>query len=474
MRLAIYIRVSTEEQAREGYSIPAQKQKLEAFALSQGWQVLKTYIDDGYSAKNLDRPQIQRLLEDCKHDLFDTVLVFKLDRIVRSVADLNHMLQLFDKYKVKFKSATEVFDTTSAMGRFFINLVASMAQWERETISERVHFVMKQKVETEHKWLSGNGPYGYDTEKGKLTINEEQAEWVHYMFERYRLEGKDTIAARLNELGVLTRDGNRWTGPRINYILKNPTYKGTLRWDFRVNGHDKKEEYTEIDDAVPAIIPKSVWEETQLIMKDRYIYKGKGNKGKYPFSGVLTCHRCGKRLHGERATIKGKYSYTHYKCGGRFRYKNCDLPMIRAELIEEMFLGMLDAPPIFKEDSRVDNTSRLENELYRIEKKVERLKDAYFEQFITKDEFIKRMKKEKDREEEIYLELESSNYHRSQGDLTEACQNLKKVWDIATPEEKKLAIHSIVENITIDVVKEYHISRPDEPVEIKFTDVALI
>lgn len=158
MLARIYIRVSTDEQAREGFSLAAQEERCRQFAQSQGWDVDKV-CDDGYSAKNLNRPAIQRAIRDVMAKKFDVLMVYRLDRLVRSVIDLHYLLDMFDKYGVKFKSVTEVFDTTTAMGRFFITLVGAMSQWERENLSERV------RVGIERGFMEGNRygkiPFGY-------------------------------------------------------------------------------------------------------------------------------------------------------------------------------------------------------------------------------------------------------------------------------------------------------------------------
>ncbi|MGF9826753.1 recombinase family protein, partial [Brevibacillus agri] len=132
MRTAVYMRVSTEDQAREGFSIPAQREKLLAYVHSQGWEVAAIYADEGISAKDTNRPALKRLLRDIREGNIDVVLVYRLDRLTRSVLDLYRLLQEFEKYDVRFKSCTEVYDTTTAIGRLFITLVAALAQWERE------------------------------------------------------------------------------------------------------------------------------------------------------------------------------------------------------------------------------------------------------------------------------------------------------------------------------------------------------
>lgn len=145
-RAVDYTRVSTDEQAREGYSINSQRDYNLKFIESQNWDLVDSYVDDGYSAKDLIRPNMQRLINDAKARKFDVVVFYKLDRLVRSVSDLDKLLKIFDANNIGIRSVTEPFDTTTAIGRFLITLVAAIAQWERETISERVVVNMTKKA----------------------------------------------------------------------------------------------------------------------------------------------------------------------------------------------------------------------------------------------------------------------------------------------------------------------------------------
>ena len=181
MRAALYIRVSTDEQAREGFSIDAQKRKLLAYAESQDWDVTSILVDDGYSAKDLNRPAMQELLEKVRGEEIDVVLVFKLDRLTRSVKDLYHLLDEFARHDVGFRSSQEQFDTTTTMGRAMLGILGIFAQWERETIAERVRMGMEQKVR-EGKKPGGKYPYGYDRDGNLIP---EEAEIIRRLRDMY-------------------------------------------------------------------------------------------------------------------------------------------------------------------------------------------------------------------------------------------------------------------------------------------------
>lgn len=222
MRVTAYIRVSTEEQAQEGFSIPAQRDRLTAYAQSQGWQIIGYYVDEGKSAKSTNRPELQRLLNDVRNNQVDIVLVYKLDRLTRSVLDLYQLLEVFEKHNCKFKSATELYDTTTALGRLFITLVAALAQWERENLGERVRMGMTEKVK-QGEWHGSKPSYGYsyDPKEKKLLLNDDEVVILRKMFKWYINEGSGDrkIAVRLNELGHFSRKGKPWTENMVAKVL---------------------------------------------------------------------------------------------------------------------------------------------------------------------------------------------------------------------------------------------------------------
>jgi len=235
LRCAIYTRVSTDLGLEQDFnSLDAQREASEAFIKSQaheGWRPIRTAYDDGgYSGGSLDRPSLQKLLQDIKAKLIDVVLVYKVDRLTRSLADFAKLVELFDAHGVSFVSVTQAFNTTSSMGRLTLNVLLSFAQFEREVTSERI----RDKVAASKKkgiWMGGNVPLGYRVENRKLLVEPGEARTVRMIFERYLALGSVTaLVAELSEKGIRTRlrqrptgaiGGVRFTTGPLLYLLKN-------------------------------------------------------------------------------------------------------------------------------------------------------------------------------------------------------------------------------------------------------------
>lgn len=185
--IALYARVSTDEQAEHGFSIDSQKDRLEAYCKSQAWEDYRFYVDDGYTGTNTDRPALQLMLTHIKEGKIQTVVVFKLDRLSRKQKDVLQLLEdQFEKNKVAFKSVTEYFDTASPLGKVFLGILAAFAQFERDTIVERVTNAMVTRTK-KGLWNGGPPPFGYryDIELKKLLIHPEEAEIVREVFKKF-------------------------------------------------------------------------------------------------------------------------------------------------------------------------------------------------------------------------------------------------------------------------------------------------
>src|SRR5882672_2947659 len=188
-RCAIYTRKSSEEGLEQEFnSLQAQREACAAFIKSQqgeGWRLLKTdYDDGGISGGTMERPSLQRLLEDIRQELVDVVVVYKVDRLTRSLADFARMVELFDARGVSFVAVTQQFNTTSSMGRLTLNVLLSFAQFEREVTGERI----RDKIAASKRkgmWMGGYPPLGYEVRERRLVVNPTEANTVRYIYERY-------------------------------------------------------------------------------------------------------------------------------------------------------------------------------------------------------------------------------------------------------------------------------------------------
>ncbi|NOZ58196.1 MAG: recombinase family protein [Euryarchaeota archaeon] len=264
-RVAIYVRVSTEDQAKEGFSLDAQLERLRSYCSARGWVVYREYVDDGYSGRHTNRPAYQRMLREM--DNWDVLLVLKMDRIHRNSRNFMEMMELLNRNNKEFVSMTESLDTSTAMGRFVMDIIQRIAQLESEQIGERVYTGMEQKARTpteqlgggRHPYLGFAHPYGYSYSGGRLEVVEEEARVVRQIFREY-IGGRtlEEICAELNRRRVPTKKGGKWAKYTISRILKNPIYAGYLEW----NGIIKKNNHR-------AIIDKETFNRAQEIIESR-------------------------------------------------------------------------------------------------------------------------------------------------------------------------------------------------------------
>src|SRR5665811_723114 len=242
-RCAIYTRKSSEEGLEQDFnSLQAQREACEAFIKSQageGWRLVKTAYDDGgVSGGTMERPALQRLLEDIRHGLIDAVVVYKVDRLTRSLADFAKMVEVFDAQGVSFVAVTQQFNTTTSMGRLTLNVLLSFAQFEREVTGERI----RDKIAASKKkgmWMGGYPPLGYDVKDRKLVVNEAEAETVRCIFRRYQeLRSVRLLKDHLDAAGIVSKrrtapDGLPYGGKLIArgalyLMLQNRIYRGEI------------------------------------------------------------------------------------------------------------------------------------------------------------------------------------------------------------------------------------------------------
>ena len=230
-RCAVYTRKSSEEGLEQEFnSLHAQREACEAYIASQrseGWVLVRDQYDDGgISGGTLDRPGLQRLIQDIEDGLVDVVVVYKIDRLSRSLADFARLVEVFDRNEVTFVSVTQSFNTTTSMGRLTLNILLSFAQYEREVTAERI----RDKFAASRKkgiWMGGVPPLGYRVEKRKLAVDDQRADHVRWIFARFLEIGSTTELAReVVARGIRNRNGNRMDKKYIYRLLSNRAYIG--------------------------------------------------------------------------------------------------------------------------------------------------------------------------------------------------------------------------------------------------------
>jgi site-specific DNA recombinase len=293
-RCAIYTRKSSDEGLEQEYnSLHAQRESCEAFIKSQageGWRVLKTAYDDGgFSGGTMDRPALQQLLADIRKGFIDVVVVYKVDRLSRALADFAKMVELFDAHNVSFVAVTQQFNTTTSMGRLTLNVLLSFAQFEREVIGERI----RDKIAASKRkgiWMGGTRPLGYEIRERKLIVYQAEAEVVRQIFNRYLELGRvPPLMRELETSGIvsgikISKSGNHQGGKPFSrgglyHLLGNPVYVGEVR--HKRERHPGQHE---------PIVNRELWEKVQEKLRGGAMRHGEGSKsegGRSPLAGKL-------------------------------------------------------------------------------------------------------------------------------------------------------------------------------------------
>ena len=238
IRAALYARVSTEEQADQGYSLAAQLQMLRDFCEVFEMDIAGEYVDDGYSGTNTRRPAYRKMFSPDERQKWDALVVIKMDRIHRNSKNFMLMIEDLSKNGQSFFSTTERIDTTTAVGRFAMDVIQRIAQLESEQIGERTKFGMIQKAEQKDGIMGFQPPYGYSIADGELKSIPEEQIVVKRIFGSYLKNSTlDEIASELNSSFIRTRNGNQWNKYNLRNILHNPVYAGYMHWEEHLIGH---------------------------------------------------------------------------------------------------------------------------------------------------------------------------------------------------------------------------------------------
>lgn len=475
-KCGLYIRVSTEHQVKEGYSVAAQKNNLTKFALNQGWKIFDIYADEGISGKNIkDRPEVKRMIEDIKKGKIDVVVLYKFDRLTRDSRDTEDIILLVEEYGIEvFTLSGGIVDVSTATGRFSVRINGAVAQLEREQTIERVKVAFRQKVDEGYTLASSIICYGYERKKHEKEqiINQEEAKVVKRIFNLYLQDknfsqictilNSEKIPTKLSGKIVKKRNSNEqyvinsiWKPKNIRLILTNPTYIGKVRY------HIGKKDYLVVDGKHESIISNDIWYKVQnKINKIKKIYKTNISKDDAYYCGILICGFCGEKMTTSRSTKKYKNgknkTFIGYKCPNHVK-KKCECLGISQKKVEMAFQEYINNVKLFDnvDEIKVNNEENAEENqinknLNRLLNKKKEVADLFLFNKIDIKQF-EYMTKKIDKEilffqEEIKI---INNKKSTQINLNRISNNLKDHWILLTDLEKRIFINNFIKKIVL-------------------------
>ncbi|EST11942.1 recombinase family protein [Sporolactobacillus laevolacticus] len=370
-RAAIYARVSTIEQAEEGYSIDEQLRLLNQWCEKEGYEVYHEYADRGISGKSIKaRPSLQHLLDDAMNRHFEVVIVWKMNRLARNILDLLNIVTELNRHNIAFRSYSETLETETPAGRLQFHMMAAIAEFERGTIAQNVKMGMLARAR-EGEW-NGGQVLGYDIVKlpsdgkkrihTKLVVNQSESNTVREIFRLYTSGyGYKSIVNRLNTAGYRSKKGNLFSIATVKTILTNPIYIGMIRYNVRRNWSEKRRNDINphpimVEGKHQPIITNEQWEKAQTVLKSRSHKANRVHSGEHLLTGLIKCPACGASMVLGRTTNRNKDGskrvLEYYVCGA---WKNkgtsvCHSNGVRIDQADQYVLKKL---------SRLVNSDRL-------------------------------------------------------------------------------------------------------------------
>jgi site-specific DNA recombinase len=462
MRASIYPRISKEDQS--AFSLEGQIEECKKYIEKEGYTLGEIYIEDGYSAKNMKRPALTRMLEDLAQKKFDIIVIWRLDRLTRSTLDgLNMVINLFRPKGVEFASVTEDIDTSTSDGMMMFTIRLSMAQNEREKIAERSSMGQKTRAKS-GKRNSSAEPYGYNVGEGlQLSINEDEAYIVKQIYEWYLQGwGRIKIARTLNEKNIPAKKGGVWYEYIIGLILRNITYTGAVHWKAKDAPESERVIVPGVHDA---IIPMDMFKQAQTVFKRRRENDMNLSSFDFIYSTIVKCAVCGRSYHGKMKDKDRNYRY--YRCSGKYLpSQKCDASdIIEAKLTNLIFAHfeskdiVIDkTKPVVKKTLDTDRErKRIEKFLNESKEMVKRWNMAFGKGKMDYDDFSKliddeRIKVKSWEEELSNLPQDEKNASHTYKDVADRFKRISMDWERMDNLERKSVIQNFFKAIYIGKV----------------------
>lgn len=463
MKASVYARISREEQSV--YSLQEQVNQCMEYIKSEGHELVDTYIDDGYSAKNTNRPKLQQMMNDAQDKKFQILIIWKLDRLTRNTLDgLKMVHETFKPNGIEFASITEDIDTSTPDGFMMFTIRLSMAQAEREKIRERVILGQAARARRggRNTYLA---PYGYVCgDDLELIVDEEKAEIVRRIFREF-VQGKGQTRICLDLMRdqiPAPRGGNIWHTNAIVAILKNRAYIGEVEWKQKEHTENQRIRVSGIHDA---IVDKDVFNKVQDYAKRKKERTMSQSSYDFPFSTIVKCGICGSSFHGRYIQFKhsNRKPARNYYCHGTKHPRKCD-----SSTISEIKLTKLIFDTIQFEFQEIDpnkeipeektdvskERKRIEKELLKSKEKQMKLAKAMSSGNIDFDIYVQLRDEEKQRIEVLEQQMadlpqDQKTDTRRIGEIVEELKNLKQDWKTWSYIEQKVRVQKIFKRITI-------------------------
>lgn len=496
---ALYARVSTEEQATEGFSIPAQIEDIEAYATRNNMEIVARYVDEGVSGKSISgRPEMKRLLKDIDSKKFSKIIVYKIDRISRKSKDAMEIAERCEQANVSLISLNENFDIATPMGKMIFQIMSNFSEYERNSIVDRAKMGMLQRAK--QGLFNGGRVFGYESVNKELIMNEEEAHVIRLIFDYAENDlGYKAIVSRLNTMGYKTKRGAHFSINTIKTILDNPIYIGKIRFNRYQNWAEKhrmgkNEDFILVDGKHESIITQEQWNRVQQIRKKRSIRPTQSN-APYILNGIVRCPQCGYGMvSGSSKGAKGK-KYRYYVCG-LFHNKGsraCNAHSIRADLAEQQVFEELkriaSEPHVLKRI--IDNINHqrrqaktpiteeinaLQSKLNKVEVRINNITNQLMDDPSMISIFKPKLKELIEEKSKVQTKLEALNTEFDECDTTpiddqalhQLLSNFEKVMKDANPDRQKALLRLIISDIQISKEAPRGIGRQIERIILHF------
>lgn len=472
MKTVLYIRVSTKEQAKEGFSIPFQKEKLCKYCEMMNWDIVDIYSDEGISGSTIEkRPAATRMLQDAKKKLFENILILRVDRLCRNTKDLLEIVDLLKEYDISLNAIDQQIDYKTSIGKMTLTILGTFAEFEHSIIHERMMEGKRQKATTTGiKMIGRRIPYGYDYIDKKLIANQF-APTIKLIFEKVAEGyGYNSTATFLRKNNVPTIDILDWNRTQIKRIINNKVYMGHCCVKF-----DRVEVVDVIATNVEPIISEELWHKAN----DIQAFKTKNGIKKYAyddfiFADVLYCSKCGWKMSSKkykRKSKSGKFKheyrfYRYYKCiynESHPSLQTCNTKIVNAEKFEKDFIDFVKNYRIQLKRQKGKqiqtssfNNDFLEKELENLLRQKSKLLDKYLNGFIEDEMYFSKNSTLTDEIKSVKEKIENKKYNNKEEKeinlnyLESIKVILSDIWDIMNDKEKRTFVSSTFEKILID------------------------